>query len=101
MIDYIRDNYQTVTLDELASKFYLSKQYISKYIKEKSGMTFCDNVKKVRMKKAEELLAATSLTVEKVAESAGYPSVEHFNRRFKKMHGLTPVQYRNKHKDNK
>ena len=101
MIDYIRDNYQTVTLDELASKFYLSKQYISKYIKEKSGMTFCDNVKKVRMKKAEELLATTSLTVEKVAESAGYPSVEHFNRRFKKMHGLTPVQYRNKHKDNK
>ena len=51
--------------------------------------------------RAEELLAATSLTVEKVAESAGYPSVEHFNRRFKKMHGLTPVQYRNKHNDNK
>ena len=98
MIDYIRDNYKTVTLDELASKFFLSKQYISKYIKEKSGMTFCDNVKKVRMKKAEELLTTTAMTVEKVAESAGYPSVEHFNRRFKKMHGLTPVQYRNKNK---
>lgn len=98
MIDFIRDNYKTVTLDELASKFYLSKQYISKYIKEKSGMTFCDNVKKVRMKKAEELLTTTSMTVEKVAESAGYPSVEHFNRRFKKMHGMTPIQFRNKYK---
>ncbi len=98
MIDYIKDHYKTVTLDELSSKFFLSKQYISKYIKEKSGLTFCDNVKKVRMKKAEELLITTSMNVEKVAESAGYPSVEHFNRRFKKMHGLTPVQYRNKNK---
>lgn len=98
MVDYIRDNYTTVTLDELAAQFFLSKQYISKYIKDKSGMTFCDNVQKVRMKKAEELLTSTSLNIEKVAELSGYPSVEHFNRRFKKLHGMTPVQYRNKDK---
>ena len=99
MIDYIRDHYVTVTLDELAAQFYLSKQYISKYIKDKSGMTFCDNVQKVRMKKAEELLSTTSYNIEKVAELSGYPSVEHFNRRFKKLHGATPVQYRNQHKN--
>lgn len=98
MLEYIRENFQTVTLDSLSSNFFLSKQYVSKYIKEKSGMTFCDNVQKFRMKKAEELLSTTTLTVENVAELSGYPSVEHFNRRFKKAHGLTPVQYRNQNK---
>ncbi|MCQ2472478.1 MAG: helix-turn-helix domain-containing protein [Clostridia bacterium] len=94
MIDYIKDNFNTVTLSTLAEKFYLSKQYVSKYIKEKSGLTFCENVQKFRMKKAEDLLLTTNMTVEAVAEESGYPSVEHFNRKFKKLHGQTPMQFR-------
>ena len=38
--NYIYANYKEVTLDDLAEKFFLSKPYLSKYIKEKSGMTF-------------------------------------------------------------
>ena len=38
-------NYIDITLDSLAEKFYLSKPYISKYIKEKSGLTFGELVK--------------------------------------------------------
>ena len=37
IMNYIQANYIDVTLDDLAEKFYLSKPYISKYIKEKSG----------------------------------------------------------------
>ena len=47
--NYIYANYKEVTLDDLSEKFYLSKPYLSKYIKEKSGMTFGDILKKVRM----------------------------------------------------
>ena len=50
--NYIYANYKDVTLDDLAEKFFLSKPYLSKYIKEKSGMTFGDILKKVRMKKS-------------------------------------------------
>lgn len=96
MLDYIKDNYDTVTLSSVADRFYLSKQYVSKYIREKSGLTFCENVQNFRMKKAEEMLLTTNMTVEAVAEKSGYPSVEHFNRRFKKLHGITPVQFRKK-----
>lgn len=94
MLDYIKDHYDTVTLNDVARKFYLSKQYVSKFIKEKSGLTFCENVQKFRMKKAEELLVTTNLSIEAVAERSGYPSVEHFNRKFKKLHGMTPMQFR-------
>mgnify|MGYP000336827104 CR=1 FL=1 len=93
--NYIYANYKTVTLDDLAEQFFLSKPYLSKYIKEKSGMTFGDILKKVRMKKARAMLKSSNATVESIAESVGYQNVEHFNRIFKKMYEMTPVQYRN------
>ena len=94
IINYIQENYLTVTLDDLSKQFYLSKPYLSKYIKEKSGMTFGENVKRIRLNKASTLLRNGNMKVEKVAEAAGYQNVEHFNRLFKKKYGMTPVQYR-------
>ncbi|WP_236639431.1 AraC family transcriptional regulator [Pelosinus sp. UFO1] len=75
---------------------HLSVPYLSKYIKEKSGGTFGEIVRNVRMKKACTLLNNGSMTVEKIADSVGYQNVEHFNRLFKKKYGMTPVQFRNK-----
>ena len=95
--NYIYANYKDVTLDDLSEKFFLSKPYLSKYIKEKSGLTFGDILKQVRMKKARAMLKSSSATVESIAESVGYQNVEHFNRIFKKMYNITPVQYRNRH----
>ncbi len=94
IINYIQENYLTVTLDDLSNQFCLSKPYLSKYIKEKSGMTFGENVKRIRLNKASTLLRNGNMKVEKVAEAAGYQNVEHFNRLFKKKYGMTPVQYR-------
>ncbi len=96
ILNYIQENYLNVSLDDLSKEFYLSKPYLSKFIKEKSGMTFGENVQKIRLKKASSLLKNGNMKIEKVAESVGYPSVEHFNRQFKKKYGMTPVQYRNK-----
>ncbi len=93
--NYIYANYKTVTLDDLAEQFFLSKPYLSKYIKEKSRLTFGEILKNVRMKKARAMLKSSNATVESIAESVGYQNVEHFNRIFKKMYEMTPVQYRN------
>lgn len=95
IMNYIHTNYLTVTLDELSEEFHLTKPYLSKYIKDKSGSTFGDIVKNVRMKKARALLKSGSMTVEAIAENVGYQNVEHFNRLFKKKYGMTPVQFRN------
>ena len=95
ILEFIQTNYRTVTLEELARRFYLSVPYLSKYIKEKSGKTFCDTVSEIRMQRACTLLRGETISVEKVAEKVGYPSVEHFNRQFKKRYGSTPLEYRN------
>ncbi|MFG6382826.1 MAG: 2-isopropylmalate synthase [Lachnospiraceae bacterium] len=95
IMNYIQEHYLTVTLDELTEKMHLTKPYLSKYIKEKSGKTFGEIVKNVRMKRARTLLKNTSMTVENIAEDVGYQNVEHFNRLFKKKYGITPMQFRN------
>ena len=95
IMNYVQANYIDITLDDLAEKFFLSKPYLSKYIKEKSGMTFGDLVKKIRMKKAKALLKSSNMTVENIARSVGYQNVEHFNRLFKKAYDMTPMQFRN------
>ncbi len=94
IISFIQTNYADVTLDTLAEHFHLSKPYLSKYIKEKAGMTFQDVVKEERMKRAKMMLKETPQTVETIAAIVGYENVEHFNRLFKKAYGITPVQYR-------
>ena len=95
IMNYIQANYIDITLEDLAEKFYLSKPYISKYIKEKSVITFGEMVKKIRMKKAKSLLKGSNMTVENIALSVGYQNVEHFNRLFKKAYNMTPIQFRN------
>lgn len=94
IMNYLKNHYKDVTLDELADNFNLSKPYLSKYIKENAGITFQEAVKQARMKKARAMLKESNKTVESIAASVGYENVEHFNRLFKKSYGMTPVQFR-------
>lgn len=94
IISFIQKNYVDVTQETLAEHFHLSKPYLSKYIKDKAGVTFQELVKEERMKRARMLLKETSLMVETIATNVGYENVEHFNRMFKRSYGMSPIQYR-------
>lgn len=69
--------------------------------KDKSGKTFGEHVAHIRMKRAKTLLKNGNMTVENIADVVGYPSVEHFNRTFKKCFDMTPLQYRNESREKK
>lgn len=96
-MNYIQTNFRTVTLKSLAREFYLSEPYLSKYIKEKADRPFSVILTEIRMQHACNMLKSEGTTIEQIAERAGYPSVEHFNRQFKKIYGITPAVFRNKH----
>ncbi len=94
ILTYIQRNYQDVSLDSMAEEFHLSRPYLSKYIKEKTGETFQDVLRIEKLKRAKTLLKDTAKTIENIALEVGYENVEHFNRMFKKTYGVTPVQFR-------
>ncbi|MDO5100273.1 MAG: 2-isopropylmalate synthase [Eubacteriales bacterium] len=94
MIRYIKEHYTKVDLGILAEEFFLSKPYISKSIKEHTGKTFGENLRIIRLERAAQMLRNGHMTVEAISRSVGYPSVEHFNRQFKRQYAMTPIEYR-------
>ncbi len=98
MLNYIQNNYQTVTLRSMAEEFYLSTPYLSKYIKEKSGKTFGEHLTSIRMRRAKTLLRNGNMAIENVAYTSGYQNAEHFSRQFKKMYGMSPSKFRDQQK---
>jgi len=95
ILNIIQENYKEVTLDYLAEKTFLSKPYLSKYIRTKSGQSFGDIVRLTRLKKARAFLLGGNMKIETISEAIGYPNVEHFIRLFKREYGKTPAQFRN------
>lgn len=95
MIDYIDKNYsKKLTLQEIASQFYVSQSTCSNLLKENVGMTFNDYISKIRIKNAKRLLMETKLSVNKISDEIGYSNPKYFFKIFKKTTGFTPLKYR-------
>ena len=97
ILQYIEQNYRTVTLNDLARRFHYSTQHMSQRIKQITGMPFTDYILQKRMKTAADLLTNTNVKVKAICENTGYQSQEHFIRTFRKYYGVTPGVYRTMH----
>lgn len=94
---YIDNNYQkNLSLEFLASLFYVNRSYLSHLFKTKQGKNYVDYLNEVRITKAKELLTTSKRNLYQIAKAVGYDNVKYFFRVFKKKVGLTPEQYRSK-----
>lgn len=86
--------YEELSLDSMSSILKLTPQYISKLIKDITGINFLDYLTSVRIKKSEQLLLKTDLPVQQVAERVGYVCYRTYLEQFKVHTGMIPTQYR-------
>lgn len=94
LIGYVEDNYtRPITLAGLADEFGFSKQYIMRLFRDNLGTTVSHYVNGVKLRKAQDLLRFTGLSVGEVAYSLGYSSSYYFCRLFKEAFTLTPTEY--------
>lgn len=94
MILYIQENYQKLTLEELARKFHYSRANINNIFKKFTGTTIRQYIKKLRLQKAEGLLQNSRLSVEEISMEVGYNDISYFIEQFRICYGMTPLQYR-------
>ncbi|MFS0724019.1 helix-turn-helix domain-containing protein [Paenibacillus sp. 1P07SE] len=96
VIHYINEHYANpdISLHYLAGMFNMSQSYLSRSFKDHTTMNFVDYIIQVRMKEAQTLLLESDLTINEIASQVGYANVTSFMRSFKKIHGLTPSEYR-------
>ncbi len=59
-------------------------------------MTIPEYINCVRIRIGEGLLKNHDLNITEIAYHLGYESLDHFTRIFKKIHGVTPREYRDK-----
>lgn len=96
-IEYLKNNYsQKVTIEELSNNFFLSKSYLSSLFKKATGSGVVEYLQHIRIDKACELLADTSLSITEISARVGYTDYRFFNKSFKKITGVTAHEYRKK-----
>lgn len=95
ILQYIKKNLKTVTIEELARQFGRKEEDLKYYIAKEIGYSYRDLLRNLRMHRAAELLQNTSLSVERVMEEAGYNSQSLFYKAFRAYFGKTPMEYRN------
>lgn len=88
-----------LSLEELAQSVNLSASRFRHLFKAETGVAPAQYLKVIRLRRAQELITTTYLSMKQVMSSVGVHDTGHFAKDFKRMYGLTPGEYRERHRD--
>jgi AraC-like DNA-binding protein len=94
-VEFLREHYaERLTLKQVARVSGFAPNYFAELFRDEQRMTFAKYLMQLRLQRAQELLAATSLGLDRVAQLSGLTRRQHLIRVFQRVLGETPVQYR-------
>ena len=97
LLDFIEEHYgEKITVQEAAERCYYSQSHFMKYFRQYMGVSFVEYLNSYRIFRAAGLLKTTDQPVTRIAQSCGFDNLSYFNRLFRRMYQMTPVQYRKK-----
>jgi len=98
-INYIQNSLTAkLSVAELAQHCYLSQRQLSNLFHKESGVTPGQYLDDQLMLSAQRRLIQTTDSIGSISEALGFADQFYFSRKFKKSFGLTPLQYRKKHR---
>ncbi|MEF3302111.1 response regulator [Paenibacillus sp. GYB003] len=90
---YVQQHYaEDITLDLIAEKVYLTRNYLSQIFKQETGENYNSYLTRVRMEKAKELLLTGNYKVFEISQIVGYKNNAYFSQLFKKHTGYYPSE---------
>jgi len=96
--EFIEKNYQErITIDELTSKFSIGRRNFERRFKKATSNTVVEYIQRVKIEAAKMSLESSRENVNEVMYKVGYTDNKAFRNTFKKITGLSPVQYRTKY----
>jgi AraC-like DNA-binding protein len=94
-LKYIREHYkENVGRETVAQMVDCSPAHLGRLFNKITGHTYKDTVLRTKMNAAKDYLEKSDLSVTKIAFEVGFEDANHFSSSFKKIIGLTPMQYR-------
>lgn len=93
--EYIDEHYcEKLTFDSICEKLHISESFLSHRFKDVTGFSPIQYITRRRMGKAQSLLNSTDRSVTDIGAQVGYDNNSYFNMTFKKIVGMTPLEYR-------
>ena len=96
--EFIEKNVQAkIMVDELASMLALGRRNLERRFKKATGNSIMEYIQRVKMEAVKKSLETSRLGVNEAMDKVGYSDPKAFRVIFKKVTGLSPLQYRNRY----
>jgi transcriptional regulator GlxA family with amidase domain len=97
--EYIEANYmEKITVDQLADMFAVGRRSFERRFKKATNNTVVEYMQRVKIEAAKRSFESSRKNINEVMFDVGYTDTKAFRTIFKKITGLTPVEYRNKYR---
>jgi transcriptional regulator GlxA family with amidase domain len=96
--NFIENNiYEKITIDELADMISLGRRTFERRFKVATNNSVLEYINRVKIETAKRSFETSRKNINEVMYDVGYTDTKAFRTIFKKITGLTPVEYRNKY----
>jgi two-component system response regulator YesN len=97
VLGYLRQQLEhEITREDLARHVGVSAGHLSQLLKERTGRSFVELLREVRVQAACELLVTTERPLAEIAVACGFCDQSYLTHVFRDLRGITPKQYRDR-----
>lgn len=95
---FIENNFQDrITIDQLSNEFAISRRSLERRFKKATNNTVTEYIQRVKIEAAKKSFEISHKNITEVMFDVGYSDTKAFRGTFKKITGMTPIDYRNKY----
>jgi transcriptional regulator GlxA family with amidase domain len=96
--EFIENNFsEKITVDQLSDMFAIGRRSLERRFKKATCNTVSEYIQRVKIEAAKKALETSRKNVHEVMYDVGYADTKAFRTIFKKIAGLSPIEYRNKY----
>ena len=94
ILRFIHNNYLNVTPKEIADEFSYNQSYISRLFKRKMNLTLTEYLNLCKIEHSQILIRKNELSLSEIAQQCGYSNYSYFSLVFKKIVGMSPIDWK-------
>ncbi len=98
-VRFIRDHaFEPIQVGDVAGAVSVSRRSLERRFRARLGRGLWEEIRRVRMVRARELLASSDLAIAQIAARAGFGESKQLATVFRQETGMSPTEYRQKHR---
>ena len=99
VVSFINENLsnENLVIEDIAEELNISKSKLYRNIKNTSGISANQLIRKLRIERSKELLLKSNFSISEICYNVGFSSPSYFTKRFKEYTGMVPKQFKLKY----